>query len=97
MSLKPTAQRLVLLLAIVATLVVTSVAASPAHFHGTGNLSGSCDLCVIAHLPIIQPVLATQILPPGISAWNADGFAPAKASELFHQTSLSRGPPALSF
>ncbi len=63
---RPFLRFLVLLLAISATLLVSTVAASPAHFH-KDSYGGGCDICVIAHLPVVQPALSVHIFAPGTS------------------------------
>jgi hypothetical protein len=83
---------LVLLLAISATLLVSTVAASPAHFH-KDNIGGSCDICAIAHLPVIQPVLAAHLFAPAVTNTRIAVQAVARTSEPFLQLESSRGPP----
>ena len=83
----------VLLLAIAATLAVTSAAASPAHFHNS-DLAGGCDVCSIAHLPVVQPPVAASLFPPALSDWGLLAPDPCATEKRFHQTAFSRGPPA---
>jgi hypothetical protein len=82
----------VLLLAISATLLVSTVAASPAHFH-KNDLGGSCDVCSIAHLPVIQPSLSVHIAAPGLSKVRIAAPTVERPSEPFIQSESSRGPP----
>jgi hypothetical protein len=86
----------VLLLAISATLLVSTVAASPAHFH-TKDLGGGCDVCAIAHLPVIQPDLAVHIAAPGVSKVRLSTRPVESPREPFVQNESSRGPPSFPF
>lgn len=82
----------VLLLAISATLLVSTVAASPAHFHKE-SIGGSCDICAIAHLPVVQPALAVHVFAPGISKVRVTVQAVARPSDPFIHFESTRGPP----
>jgi hypothetical protein len=86
----------VLLLAISATLLVSTSAASPAHFH-KNELGGSCDVCAIAHLPVIQPALAIQIFAPGITKVRVTVQSASRPSDPFVHIDSSRGPPRQLF
>jgi hypothetical protein len=84
---------LVLLLALSATLLISTASASPAHIH-KNDLGGSCDVCSIAHLPVIQPALAVQIFAPGITKVRITAQAVSRPSEPIIRTESSRGPPS---
>jgi hypothetical protein len=90
---RPFLRSFVLLLAISATLLVSTVAASPAHFHNDNYGGGSCDICVIAHLPVVQPALSVHIFAPGISKIRITVNTVARPSDPFVQLESSRGPP----
>jgi hypothetical protein len=83
---------LVLLLAISATLLVSTVAASPAHFH-KDTFGGSCDICVIAHLPVVQPAVAAHLFAPVVTNVRITIQVVARPSDPFVQLESSRGPP----
>jgi hypothetical protein len=89
---RPFLRSLVLLLAISATLLVSTVAASPAHFH-KDNLGGTCDICVIAHLPVVQPVLAAHLFAPAATKTRITVQAVVRPSDPFVQLESTRGPP----
>lgn len=89
---RPFLRSLVLLLAISATLLVSTVAASPAHFH-KDNYGGSCDICVIAHLPVVQPALSVHIFAPDVAKVRITVETVARPSDPFVQLESSRGPP----
>lgn len=94
MQHKSILRQLVLLLALLATLLVTSAAASPAHIHAK-DVAGRCDVCVIAHLPVVQPALSVGLVPPAIAELGVYFQTRTDVVELFHRTALSRGPPTL--
>ena len=96
LSGRPILRSLVLLLAISATLLVSTAAASPAHLH-KANFDGSCDICTVAHLPVIQPALSVQLFAPGISKVRVTILAIARPSKPFVHVESSRGPPTLPF
>jgi hypothetical protein len=83
----------VLLLALSATLLVSTVAASPAHFHNN-DFTGGCDICSIAHLPAVQPALAVEIFAPALTYFRVPPNSIAHPSDPVHSSALSRGPPA---
>lgn len=89
---RPFLRSLVLLLAISATLLVSTVAASPAHFHND-NFGGTCDICVIGHLPVVQPAVAVHIFAPGVAKVRITVQTVARPSDPFIQLESSRGPP----
>ncbi len=90
---RPFLRSLVLLLAISATLLVSTIAASPAHFHKDNY--GGCDLCAIAHLPVVQPVLTAHVFVPAMSKLRVTVQAAARPSDPFVQLESTRGPPHL--
>jgi hypothetical protein len=83
----------VLLLAISTTLLASSLAASPAHFH-QNNPGGGCDICSLAHLPIIQPSIAVHVVAPGVSECRITAQAAPRPAEPFVSAKSSRGPPS---
>jgi hypothetical protein len=91
-SRRPLLRSLVLLLAISATLLISTVAASPAHLH-KDNYGGSCDICVIAHLPVVQPALSVHIFAPGTSNLRITAETVARPDDPCIQFLSSRGPP----
>jgi hypothetical protein len=82
----------VLLLALSATLLVSTVAASPAHLH-KNDFSGGCDICSIAHLPVVQPTLAVELFAPALTHFRSPAYSVARPSDPVHFIALSRGPP----
>jgi hypothetical protein len=82
----------VLLLALSATLLVSTIAASPAHLH-KNDFSGGCDICSIAHLPVVQPALAAELFAPALSHFRSFAESVARPADPVHFTALTRGPP----
>ncbi|MDQ6678443.1 MAG: hypothetical protein M3Z09_14245 [Acidobacteriota bacterium] len=75
-----------LLLALCATVGVTTAAVSPAHFHA------GCDVCTSAHMPVLQPPLTAALLAPPVVF--SDVVTPSLTgfSESHAATNPSRGP-----
>jgi hypothetical protein len=53
-------------MAICAVLLVSTVAASPAHRHLIGT---DCDLCCVGHLPVVQSPHLSDIRPSIFLDW----------------------------
>jgi len=64
-----------LLIATCAVLLVSTVAASPAHRHLVGT---DCDLCCVGHLPALQSPHLSDIRPSNFLDWqpSADEYQP---------------------
>ena len=87
---------LLLLLAIGCTLVVSTAAASPVHWHQK-QVSGGCEICTIAHLPVVQPPVSVDLHPPALADWHVCSWTERRVVESCRRIVAARGPPSLSF
>src|SRR5438128_9935274 len=83
----------IILFSLLSTLWIGSAAVSPAHLHA--NSPGrSCDVCLVAHLSVWQPLIAIQIQPPARSDWHIPCENAQHDPEPLSTSRLSRAPPA---
>jgi hypothetical protein len=84
---------LLLCLAIAALAAVTTAAALPAHWHSAiGGVN--CEICCIAHTPVVQSTVVADVRPPvpverHVSVERLPGLL-----ETFSFADLGRAPPA---
>lgn len=82
----------VLLLAILATISLSTAAVSPLHWH-SAELGKVCDVCLVGHLPVLQTLVSLDLRPPAPVDWHTS------AAEFFPEAaplglaSPSRAPP----
>ncbi|MDQ2900676.1 MAG: hypothetical protein M3Y07_12885 [Acidobacteriota bacterium] len=89
---RPYVRFLLLLLAIGSTLVVSTVAATPSHWH-SGDIGGGCQICVAAHLPVVQPPSVIGLPSPVRNAWQVPAALACPIVECCKSAVSSRGPP----
>jgi hypothetical protein len=72
-----------------ATLVVTA----GAHWH-PGAAGAGCDVCLCAHLPVLQPPVSVELSPPVPLEWQIASEDFHRALESLSISSATRAPPA---
>lgn len=83
------------MLALIALMVVSAVADSPAHFH-LKQPPSSCDLCYVAHLVSCGTDGTQPLQAPLAEARNTPATAFFSYERIARNSSFSRGPPAFS-
>jgi hypothetical protein len=81
-----------LLAAMCAVLIVSTVAASPAHRH-TEVIGGDCDLCCVGHLPALQSPHLSDIRPSAVLDWQTPAEAVHSSLDPQFSATFGRAPP----
>ncbi|MGI8989100.1 MAG: hypothetical protein ACR2I2_05890 [Bryobacteraceae bacterium] len=85
---------MLLLLAIGSTLVVSTAAAAPLHWH-SNDIGGGCQICIAAHLPVVQPPAVIGLPSPVRTAWQVPEALECRTVECCQSALSSRGPPVI--
>ena len=84
---------LLLCLAVAALAAVTTAAAQPAHWHSAiGGVN--CEICCIAHAPVLHSPVIADVRPPVAVERHAAFLQLSGPLESFFFADLGRAPPA---
>ncbi len=81
-----------MLVAMCAVLVVSTAAASPAHWH-TEVIGSNCDLCCVGHLPALQSPHLSDIRPSVVLDWQIPATEHHSSLDPQFSATFGRAPP----